>query len=135
MIRDLSASRELAWRLFARNITTQYRQTALGYVWAIGPPLMTSVIFILLNSANLLRPGDTGVPYPVFVIVGTVAFGLFLDALTAPLGAIRGAPGILPKLKFLHEALVLAAMGQLLFNFAVRTWAMPCELSGLVSCS
>src|SRR5438094_9814928 len=77
MIRDLSASRELAWRLCARNISTQYRQTALGYVWAVAPPLMTSFLFILLNSANLLRAGETGVPYPVYVILGTVSFSLF----------------------------------------------------------
>jgi lipopolysaccharide transport system permease protein len=120
MIRDLSASRELAWRLCARNITTQYRQTALGYFWAIGPPLMTSVLFILLNSANLLRVGDTGVPYPVFVIVGTVAFGLFLDALNMPLNVIGAARGMLPKINFPHEALVLAGVAQILVNFAVK---------------
>ena len=120
MIRDLSASRELAWRLCARNITTQYRQTALGYFWAIGPPLMTSVLFILLNSANLLRAGETSVPYPVFVIVGTVAFGLFLDALNMPLNVIGAARGMLPKINFPHEALVLAGVAQILVNFAVK---------------
>jgi lipopolysaccharide transport system permease protein len=120
MIRDLSASRELAWRLCARNITTQYRQTALGYFWAIGPPLMTSVLFILLNSANLLRAGETSVPYPVFVIVGTVAFGLFLDALNMPLNVIAAARGMLPKINFPHEALLLAGVAQILVNFAVK---------------
>jgi lipopolysaccharide transport system permease protein len=120
MIRDLFASRELAWRLCARNITTQYRQTALGYVWAIGPPLMTSVLFILLNSANLLRAGETGVPYPVYVIVGTVAFGLFLDALNMPLNVIAAARGMLPKINFPHEALLLAGVAQILVNFAVK---------------
>lgn len=120
MFRDLAASRELAWRLCARNVTTQYRQTALGYFWAIGPPVMTSVLFILLNSANLLKPGDTGVPYPVFVIVGTVAFGLFLDALNMPLNAIGAARGMLPKINFPHEALMLAGLGQILINFAVK---------------
>jgi lipopolysaccharide transport system permease protein len=120
MMRDLSASRELAWRLCARNITTQYRQTALGYFWAIGPPLMTSVLFILLNSSNLLSAGDTGIPYPVFVIVGTVAFSLFLDALNMPLNVIGAARGILPKINFPHEALLLAGVAQILFNFAVK---------------
>src|SRR3954468_6524248 len=120
MVRDLFASRELAWRLCARNITTQYRQTALGYFWAIGPPLMTSVLFILLNSANLLRAGDTGVPYPVFVIVGTVAFGLFLDALNMPLSVIGAARGMLSKINFPHEALLLAGVAQILVNFVVK---------------
>jgi lipopolysaccharide transport system permease protein len=120
MIRDLSASRDLAWRLFARNISTQYRQTALGYFWAIGPPLMTSVLFMLLNSANLLRAGETGVPYPVFVIVGTVAFSLFLDGLNMPLTVIAAARGMLPKINFPHEALLLSGVAQILVNFAVK---------------
>jgi lipopolysaccharide transport system permease protein len=120
MIRDLSDSRELARRLFARNIASQYRQTALGYVWAVAPPLVTSSLFILLNSANLLRPGDIGVPYPVYVILGTVSFALFLDALNMPLNAIAGARGTLPKINFPREALLLAGLAQILFNFAVK---------------
>ena len=121
MIRDLLASRELAWRLFARNIAAQYRQSALGYVWAVAPPLITSSLFILLNSANLLRPGEIGVPYPVYVIVGTVSFGLFFDALNMPLNAVAAARGTLPKINFPHEALLLAGMAQVLLNFAVKT--------------
>jgi lipopolysaccharide transport system permease protein len=120
MIRDLAASRELAWRICARNIASQYRQTALGYVWAVIPPLMTSLVFVLLNSAKLLTTGETSIPYPVYVVLGTVSFGLFLDALTAPLSAVGAARGMLSKINFPHEALMLAAVGQILFNFAVR---------------
>jgi lipopolysaccharide transport system permease protein len=121
MVRDLLASRELAWRLFARNMAQQYRQSALGYVWAVAPPLVTSSLFILLNSAGLLRAGDTGVPYPVYVILGTVSFALFLDALNLRLNAIAAARGTLPKINFPHEALLLAGLGQVLLNFAVKT--------------
>ena len=121
MVRDLLASRELAWRLFVRNMAQQYRQSALGYVWAVAPPLVTSSLFILLNSAGLLRAGDTGVPYPVYVILGTVSFALFLDALNMPLNAIAAARGTLPKINFPHEALLLAGLAQVLLNFAVKT--------------
>src|SRR5438128_12226161 len=108
MIRDLAASRELAWRICARNIASQYRQTALGYVWAVIPPLMTSLVFILLNSANLLRMGETGIAYPVYVVLGTVSFGLFLYALAAPLSPFCGAMGLLSNISFPAELLVLA---------------------------
>ena len=30
MLRDLAASRELAWRLMVRNLSASYRQTAFG---------------------------------------------------------------------------------------------------------
>src|SRR5262245_25580558 len=118
MIQDLSVSRELAWRICARNLSTQYRQTALGYVWAVIPPLMTSLVFILLDSAKVLRTGESSaIPYPVYVVLGTVSFGLFFDALNAPLSAVGGARGMLSKINFPHEALLLASVGQTLFNF------------------
>jgi len=44
MFHDLKASRELAWRLFGRNISSQYRQSMLGYFWAFLPPLFTTLV-------------------------------------------------------------------------------------------
>ena len=45
---DVYAGRELAWRLFMRDLKAQYRQTILGYVWAFLPPLVASATFIFL---------------------------------------------------------------------------------------
>ena len=84
MIRDLFASRELAWRLLVRDVSAQYRQTALGYFWAVFPPLVISLVFIIVNSSNVMKIEGTGIPYPAFVIMGTVFFSLFMDALNAP---------------------------------------------------
>jgi len=120
MVRDLITSRELTWRLFVRNISTQYRQTALGYFWAVFPPLVHSLVFILLNSSNMLTMQETGVPYPVYVIMGTVFFGLFADALKAPLQMVNGAKGILIKINFPREALLLTAIGQVIFSFSIK---------------
>ena len=39
MLRDLAASRELAWRLAVRDIRAQYRQAFLGILWALILPL------------------------------------------------------------------------------------------------
>ncbi|HRI15465.1 MAG TPA: ABC transporter permease, partial [Verrucomicrobiota bacterium] len=72
MFRDLLASRELAWRIFVRNNSAQYRQTMLGYVWAFLPPIATSLTFVFLSSQKVVNIGNTGgVPYPAFVIIGT----------------------------------------------------------------
>ncbi|MFM9099821.1 MAG: hypothetical protein ACKOPS_00225 [Cyanobium sp.] len=39
MVRDLWASRELAWRLAVRDISAHYRQSVLGVLWALIIPL------------------------------------------------------------------------------------------------
>jgi lipopolysaccharide transport system permease protein len=49
MLRDLALSRELAWRLFVRNISSRYRQTILGYAWAIVTPIATTSVFVFLQ--------------------------------------------------------------------------------------
>jgi lipopolysaccharide transport system permease protein len=120
MARDLMASRELAWRLFSRDISAQYRQTALGYFWAVFLPVVTSLIFILLNSSKVMTVKETGIPYPVYVIMGTIFFGLFLDALNAPLKLIAASTAMLVKINFPREALILAAIGQVLFSFGIK---------------
>ena len=54
MISDLWSSRELAWRLFVRDLRAQYRTSLLGYVWVFLPPLVASLPFVYLNSAGVI---------------------------------------------------------------------------------
>jgi len=120
MASDLLAGRELAWRLFVRDTAAQYRQSALGYVWVVLPPLATSAIFILLNSADVLVSSDLGMPYPVYVFIGTVVFGLFSDGMAAPLKTVSASRALLIKIRFPREALLLTAWAQTLLGFVIR---------------
>lgn len=121
MWRDLKASRSLAWRLMVRDISARYRQSALGIVWAFLPPLVTAMTFVLLSRAALINVGPTSAPYPVFVLVGAVYWQLFTESLTAPLKMIENSRSMLAKINFPREALILSGMGQVLFDFAIRT--------------
>ncbi len=120
MVGDLLASRELAWRLFIRDISALYRQSILGYVWAFLPPLVTTLTFIYLSSQNIVSAGETGIPYPAYVMIGTVLWQVFLDALNSPLKAITSSRAMLAKVNFPREALVLSGLGEVSFNFLVR---------------
>ncbi len=122
MWHDLKASRELAWRLLIRDISAQYRQTALGYFWAIFPPLVSSMVFILLRSSTMIDPKKIGVgiPYPAYVMLGTTFYYLFVDALNAPLKVITESKMILTKINLPREALILSAMGDALFSFTIK---------------
>jgi lipopolysaccharide transport system permease protein len=97
MWQDLKSSRELAWRLFVRDITAQYRQSIFGIFWAFVPPLITSLVFILLQSNNILNIGETDIPYPVYVLVGTILWQLFSESLNAPLKNSSGKDLLPPR--------------------------------------
>jgi lipopolysaccharide transport system permease protein len=120
MWRDLLASRELAWRLLVRNISAQYRQSLLGYAWAFLPPMFTTAIWVFLQSQKVFSVADVGMPYPVFVLVGTVLWQTFVEALQAPLKTVAESKSMLSKINFPREALILTGIGQVLFNFAIR---------------
>lgn len=120
MWRDLKASRELAWRLTVRDISAQYRQTALGYFWAVFPPLVTSLVLILLRASAVMDVKGIGIPYPAYVMMGTVFYQLFVDALNAPLKVVTESKAILTKINLPREAFVLSGMGQVLFSFGIK---------------
>jgi lipopolysaccharide transport system permease protein len=120
MVRDLADSRELAWRLFVRDISAMYRQSVLGYFWAFLPPLVSTLAFIYLNSQGIVNVQELPIPYPAFVMIGTLLWQGFLDALNSPLRAIGSSRSMLAKINFPREALILAGMGEVVFNFLVR---------------
>jgi len=120
MMYDLFASRELAWRLFIRDINAMYRQTILGYVWAFLPPIVITLTFVYLNSQAIFQVGDTVIPYPAYVMSGTVLWQVFIDALNSPIKLVSSSKSILSKVNFPREALILAGVGEVLFNFLIR---------------
>ena len=117
---DLRVSPAVAWRLFRRSLQASYRQSWLGYFWLLVPPLATTATWIYLNAAGILKVGQTELPYPLFVLTGIVLWQVFADALQSPLQQLTSARSILTKSRIPHEALLLAGVIEVLFNFAVR---------------
>ena len=128
MFRDLKVSRRLAWRLIVRDITAQYRQTALGYLWAILPPALTAMLWIFLNYSQIIVIKNIDVPYPVYALTGTIFWQLFLDALNAPLSQFINNRAMLSKVNFPKEALLLSGMAQVLFSFFIKLLALAAML-------
>src|ERR1041385_6310593 len=95
MVRDVRASRELAWRLFMRDISARYRQSVLGYVWAFLPPLATTFTFVLLNRSGVFSTGETAVPYAAYVMIGTLLWQVFADAINSPIKTVTSAKAML----------------------------------------
>ncbi|MDZ4184574.1 MAG: hypothetical protein U1D97_06300, partial [Desulfuromonadales bacterium] len=98
MLCDLSDARELAWRLAVRDISAQYRQAFLGFLWAFILPLANTLAWIFLNNAGVVKIADTVLPYPVYVFTGTMLWAIFMDALNAPLQQAIAAKPMLAKL-------------------------------------
>ena len=120
MAADLWSGRELAWRLFIRDLSASYRQTWFGYAWAFLPPLANALTFVFLHSQGLFETGATKVPYAAFAMIGTLLWQVFVDALNSPVTSLLQAKPMLTKIKFPREAVLVAGLGMVGFNFLVR---------------
>ena len=120
MWRDLLASRELAWRLLIRDISAKYRQSFLGIFWAIIPPIVTAAGFTLAKSGGVINLGNTELPYPAYVMFSMTLWQTFVEALQGPIQAVTKAKAMLAKINFPREALILAKLGEVFFNFGIK---------------
>lgn len=128
MFADLWKGRELAWRLTVRDISAQYRQTFLGILWALILPLANTVVWLYLNLTGIVVLQETPIPYPVYVFAGTMLWAIFMDSINAPMSQTGGAIGMLTKLNFPREALLLAGIYKTLFNSGIKLVLMLCIL-------
>jgi lipopolysaccharide transport system permease protein len=120
MLQELIESRELTWRFYLRDFSARYRQSLLGYIWAIVPVLVTVVTFSWLNRTKVLPIAGTGLPYPLFVLLGMTVWQLLANGLTGTTQSLVNAGSLITKINFPRETLVIAAFGQSVFEFLIR---------------
>ncbi len=121
MINDLKTSYELSIVLMVRNISSQYRQTYLGSLWAVLPAIFTTSIFVYLSNKRVLSIENIEGPYVLYVISGMVLWQVFTDSINSPLNQADKSITMLKKIMFTREALIVAGIGEVLFNFLIRS--------------
>ena len=129
MLRDLVASRELAWRLAVRDISSQYRLAFLGFLWAIILPLANTVVWVMLSQSGIVKVGGTGLPYAAYVFTGTMLWAILMEALNMPLQVLTASKAMLAKINFPREALLVAGVYQTLFNALIKMVIMVAALA------
>lgn len=120
MWRDLRASRELAWRLMVRDINAHYRQSFLGFAWALLPPIVMAIGFTLAGNAKVISVAATDLPYTAYVMFSMILWQTFVEALNGPVVAVANAKQMIARVNFPREAIVLAKLGEVFFNFGIK---------------
>ena len=119
-LRERRIARGLAWRLAARDISAQYRQTFLGYFWTLLPSLMMTFVWVALERASVIKISSGSVPYAVFALSGLIFWSLFLDSLNAPLNQLSANKSMIVRVQFPPEALLVSGIIQVAFSFAIK---------------
>jgi lipopolysaccharide transport system permease protein len=117
---DFFGSHFLALQLTKRDVSAQYRQSYFGILWLFITPLASAAIWVFLNSSGTITITDTGIPYPVYAFSGTLIWSILLESINAPMVSTNASRGIISKINFPKEALVLSGIYKLLFNSSFK---------------
>lgn len=117
---DIYSSRFLARQLAERDIKAQYRQSYLGIIWAFITPLATAAVWVFLNLSGTIQVTDTGIPYAVYAFSGTLLWSIMVEAINSPTTSTKSARGIMSKINFPKEALIISGIYKLLFNSSIK---------------
>ncbi len=118
--KDFFNSHFLAKQLASRDIKSQYRQSYLGIIWAFITPVTSALVWIFLNLSGTIKLTDTGMPYPVYAFSGTLIWSIIKEAINLPTNTTNAARGIITKINFPKEALVLSGIYKLFFNTSIK---------------
>nr|WKN36990.1 ABC transporter permease [Tunicatimonas sp. TK19036] len=117
---SLPKAHALGYRLFLRNLKGMYRQSLLGLLWSVVPPLVTSVIWILLNGQRVVNIEVPGVSYPLFVITGSILWQAFAEGVNGPVKGVMTGRSMLAKINFPRESLILSGVYEVIFNALIK---------------
>lgn len=120
MFKDLSSSLGLAKRLFLRDKKAEYRQSMMGILWAFITPFTNALIWIFLSASGAINIPGTGIPYPLFVFIGTMLWGVFTESVNMPLQQTNASKSLISKINFPKEAILLSGVYKTLFNIGIK---------------
>lgn len=86
--------RFLIQQLVARDFKTKYKRSVLGVFWSFLNPLLTMLVLYFVFS-NIFRFDIAH--YPVYLLIGIVAFNFFNEACSMSLMSILGNAGLITK--------------------------------------
>ncbi len=106
--------------LIYRDIRVKYKQSILGFLWAILMPLLIVMVGVLVRYAYSLASGNVlNLLDVVGVAVKSVPWAFTVGAIRTATNCLIGNSALVTKIYFPKEVFPLAAVGSNLFDFAI----------------
>jgi ABC-type polysaccharide/polyol phosphate export permease len=122
---QLNSSRELLWNLTLRELRTKYRRSVLGWSWSLLNPLATVLIYGFVFGTLFGSPAPVGNPsdlqnVALYLLCALLPWNFFTLVQNTAMGSIIGNAGLVRKVAFPREVLVLAQVGHGLVQFSIE---------------
>lgn len=119
MFKNIACSRELITQVFIRDFLAVYKKSFIGLGWLVITPIIGILSWTIMNAAGILRPGDVGIPYPAYVLIGSSIWGLFLGFYQSASQTLSAGSAFILQVKYPHEVLLVKQTAQHLADFLI----------------
>lgn len=109
----------LVSQLVKVNIKRTYKRSFIGLSWMVITPIFSVIAWVLLHGAGIMSPGDTGIPYPAYVLLSTSIWAFFLGAYQSCSKVLMDGSRLIVTVHFPHEVLVLEKVVVHVINFII----------------
>jgi len=116
--KDIWAYRELLYFLTWREIKVRYKQTLLGFAWAIIQPLFMMIVFTLFFGYLAKVPSE-GIPYPLFNYAALLPWTLFAEGISRSSLSMVAQTNLIQKVYFPRLILPLSGILSPIVDFAI----------------
>ncbi len=108
MLSEQIAYRELLFRMTHRDLLLRYKQTIMGFGWAIFMPVVNTAVFSVIFMR--VAPLDTGMPYPLYAYSGLLVWNFFASSLRFAVSSLTANANLVTKIYFPREIFPLSAV-------------------------
>lgn len=108
MIAEQVEYRELLYQVTLRDLKLRYKQTIMGFGWAVFMPLLNTALFSVIFTR--VAPLETPVPYPVWAYCGLAVWNFFASGVKFATNSLSGNIQLVTKVYFPREILPVSAV-------------------------
>jgi lipopolysaccharide transport system permease protein len=117
-LRELISYRDMMFTLSVHRLNVRYKQSVLGWAWALVQPLALMLIYTVIFSVVTRMPAE-GVPYAVFVYAALLPWTFFATIITNAATCLVSHSQLITKVYFPREILPLTYVVAAFVDFLV----------------
>ncbi len=119
MVGEQVQYRELLVQMTKRDLLLRYKQTVMGFAWAVFMPLVNTLVFSVIFMR--VAPLDVGIPYPLFAFCGLLLWNFTASSLRFAVTSLVANPNLVTKVYFPREIFPFSAVIVSLVDLAVAS--------------
>lgn len=122
-LNELWRYRELIYFMIWRNVKVRYKQTVLGFAWAVLRPFLSMVVFSIFFG-NLAKVPSDNIPYPIFSYAALLPWELLSMAVSSASGSVVANANMVTKVYFPRMILPISQVLSGLVDFFIAFFVL-----------